>query len=241
MAIIDDSVLGTIYEDIADLQTRVTALENLTSVQQTTINAMQTVINGMGAVELEENVDLNVLGVGDYIIPSNTVCATLLNKPIASNATGFIKVIEGGAAGQLMQYYFPCNKDDASYYQRAYYQGAWGSWHDINVFNSDWIDLSLATGISAYSEAQKPRYCRIGNIVFLSGVFTGVTASNTVVATLPVKYRPSKKVIIACASVGQIFSRLTIDTNGIITYNRSTIEPVIAENYHSIACSFYVE
>lgn len=234
MANINDSALGTIYEDIAELQEKVEALENLTGVMKNTLDAM-------GVMELLENTDLNTLGVGDFVIPSAAVCATLLNKPIASTATGFIKVIEGGSAGQLMQYYYPCNKDDASYYQRAFYQGEWGSWHDVDIFNSGWHDLPLANGISAYSEAQKPRYCKTGNIVFISGVFTGITASNTVIATLPVKYRPSKKAIIACASVGQIFSRITIDTDGTITYNRSTIEPVVAENYHSIACSFYVD
>ena len=232
--------LGTIYEDVADLQARVTALETLTATQQSTIDAMQLVINGLGAQTLAENTDLNALGVGDYVIPSATVCATLLNKPITGNATGFIKVVAGGAAGQLMQYYFPCSKEGASYYQRAFYESAWGGWHEINCYDSGWLDLPLTGDVIAFNEEQKPRYRRVGKMVFLSGVVKNISAFNTVIATLPVNYRPSKKIIIAEPSTGVKFSRISILTTGVITYEQSSDNTVAAGNWHSIACCFNV-
>ena len=138
-------------------------------------------------------------------------------------------------------YYMPCDKVTATYYHRAYYQSEWGNWNTVDFYDLGWLDLPLATGITAYSEEQKPRYRRIGKEVFISGVLSGVTASNQVVGTLPVNYRPSKKVMFPICCVGQMVGKLTVNTNGTIVLNRTTIEPVIAENWHSIACSFNVD
>ena len=168
--------------------------------------------------------------------------STLLNKPEGiGNPTGIIKVVSGGTDGQKTIYFMPCVKTNPSYYHAAFYQNSWGPWNCIDLIDSGWIDLPLDTGISAYSEAQKPRYRRVGKEVFLSGVFKGITESNTNIATLPNGYRPSKKIIVAVGSVGQIISRISIDVDGVISYNRSTIEPIVAENYHSVACTFNVD
>ncbi len=189
---------------------------------------------------LTEGADIHELAVGRYYIPSAEISATILNKPTTSTATAYIDVIPGGAEGQKTVIYKPCRKGDASYYHAAYYVGAWGDWDFVNLIDSGWLDLPLATGISAYNEAQKPRYRKIGNEVFLSGVMKGVTASDTVVATLPAGYRPEKRVILPIACVGQMLAKISIDTNGSITFNRSTVEPVITENWHSIACVFSI-
>lgn len=104
--------------------------------------------------------------------------------------------------------------------------------------DSGWFEIPLATGITAYSDEQAPRYRKIGKDVFLSGVLRGVTAKDQTVATLPVGFRPSKKVMYAVCSVGQMFTKMTVNTNGTIVLNRSSIEPVEAVNWHSIACNF---
>lgn len=229
--------MATIYE-------RMDAAELTISTMQGQITTLQGQISSLtpaaptGPVVLTEGADIRALEIGDYYIPDATVCGTLLNKPTESNATAFVKVAPGGSAGQKTVYYMPCDKEDPGYYHCAHYQNAWGNWNYINHTDSGWLDLPLADGITAYSEAQKPRYRRVGKEVFLAGVFKGVTAADTLVATLPAGFRPSKKVLIPVASVGQMLSRISIDTNGAITYNRSTTEPVIAENYHSLACSF---
>ena len=193
------------------------------------------------AITLTEGADLHALLPGRYYIPNATVSATILNKPTTSTHTAFVEVREGGDSGQITVLYTPCKKTDASFYHCAFYSGEWGAWNHVNLIDSGWIDLPLATGVTAYSDTQKPRYRRIGKEVFLSGVCKGLTNNDSLIGTLPSGYRPSKKVIFAIGSVGQIISRISVETNGNVNYNRSTIEPIIAENYHSIACSFCVD
>jgi len=217
--------MATIYERMDAAEAAILALQTAAAVST-----------------LAEGADLHELAVGEYLIPDATVCASILNKPDGvGNSTGMVKVVAGGADGQKVIYYMPCNKINPSYYYQAYYQSSWGDWNKVDLVDSGWIVLPLNNGITAYSEDQKPRYRRVGKEVFISGVFKGVTASNTDVATLPAGYRPSKKIIIAVGAVGQIITRISIDTTGVISYNRSTIEPIIAENYHSLACSFNVD
>jgi len=107
--------------------------------------------------------------------------------------------------------------------------------------DTGWIDLPLSNGITAYSEEQKPRYRRIGKEVFLSGVFKGVTANNTPVGTLPEGFRPSKKIMYCVPSVSQCMSRISITSDGIITHERATVEPLNAANWHSIAYNFTID
>ena len=62
------------------------------------------------------------------------------------------------------------------------------------VTDSGWKTLPLASGISAYSNAQLPEYRKVGDIVFIRGAVKGVVRDKTIVATLPAGYRPSKVV-----------------------------------------------
>lgn len=225
----------TIYDDVAALTERVVALES----------AMTTVLSqlsGIGVVQLTNGTDLNTLGVGRYTIPNTTISASLVNKPANANAaTGHIDVIESGNSGQLMMYYYPCSKEGASYWERAYYESSWGPWNEVNTFDSGWIDLPLAGSVIAFNDEQKPRYRRIGKEVFISGVVKNISAFNTVIATMPANYRPSKKVIFAIPSTATKFSRISIQTNGVMTYEQSNDDIVGITNWHSIACSYNVD
>lgn len=224
--------MATIYDDVADLQGRVAALEEQMTQVLTAVR---------GVTVLPSGTDLHTLAIGDYYIPNATVCATLANKPTTSNSTAFVKVVPAGSDGQKIMYYYICNKDDPSYYQTAYYTTGWGEWNEINLYDSGWIDLTLNTGITAYNEAQKPRCRRVGKEVILSGVFKGVSGSDVVITTLPSNCRPVKKFILPVACVGQMIGKISVETNGNIVLNRTTVEPVIVENWHSIACSFCVD
>lgn len=224
----------SVYEDVALLQQQMTQAQADITALQTTIAAMQT-------IDIAADTDLNTLTTaGNYRIASAAICATLQNKPITSNSTGEIIISSGGNAGQVIMKYIPCNKNNPSYYQRCYYENAWGDWQEISLTDSGWIDLALATGITAYSADQKPQYRKIGNEIYLRGVYRGASGTNITVATLPSGFRPAKKIIAACASVGQMFSKISIETDGRIILNRSSIEPIGAENWHSIACSFSI-
>lgn len=109
------------------------------------------------------------------------------------------------------------------------------------LVDSGWIDLPLSDGITAYSEEQRPSYRRIGNEMFLRGVFKGVTANNTVIGTLPEGFRPGKKIMFAIPSVSQCMSRISITADGVITHERATVEPLVSSNWHSIACTFLID
>ena len=220
--------MSNIYDDVALLQEQMSAV-------QTAITALQTATQ---VQVLTEGADLHTLAVGKYLIPNATVSATILNKPVTNNHTATVEVIAGGDAGQKTVIYQTCSKTMPGHYHCAYYSSAWGAWNEVDMTDSGWIDLPLASGITAYSEAQKPRYRKIGKTVFLSGVYKGVTSENTTIATLPSGYRPTYKVILPTFSVGQIASKISIETSGAIVLNRTTIEPVVAENWHSIACCF---
>jgi hypothetical protein len=219
--------MATIYEQI----------ETLTQEVET----LKTQISGMSAKALTSGADLNALGVGNYYIPNTATATSLLNKPANANAaTGYIEVVEGGNSGQLMQYYRPCAKEGASYWQRSYYEGAWGDWNEINVFDSGWLDLTLSGNVIAFNDEQKPRYRRIGKEVFISGVVKNISANETLIATIPVNYRPSKKVIIAVPSTGTKFSRISINTNGAMYYEQSSDNTIAAGNWVSVSCNYNV-
>lgn len=224
----------TIYDDVAALTERVVALESA-------MTGVQGQLSSAGVITLVEDQDIHELTEGTYLIPSTAVSSTLLNKPEgAGNPTGIINVVSGGVEGQKTVYFMPCVKSNPSYYYAAYYQSSWGPWNSVNLIDTGWIDLPLATGITAYSEGQKPRYRRVGNEVFLSGVLKGVTERDQVIAILPANYKPSKKVMLPIACVGQMLGKISIETNGEIILNRTTVEPVVVENWHSIACSFNI-
>lgn len=243
MATITPEQLQSIYEDVALLQSQVAELQAQMITAQNDIGNLSLSLGQLstGAIELTANTDLNTLGVGKYVIPSTSVSATLVNKPIANTATAYIIVLEGGSAGQLIMYYIPCAKEGASYYQRAYYESSWGTWKDVNLFDSGWIDLPLSGDVIPFNEEQKPRYRRIGKEVFITGVVKNIGAFNTVIATLPVNYRPSKKIIIAVPSTSTKFSRISVQTNGVMTYEQSNDDIVGTGNWHSIACNYNVD
>lgn len=204
------------------------------------VETLKAQVASLSRITLTEGADILALAVGHYTIPSTAVCATLINRPPTNTATADIDVVPGGASGQKMIYYRPCAKEGASYWQAAYYEGSWGQWNEINVFDSGWLDLPLNGNTLAFNEEQKPRYRRIGKEVFISGVIKNVSANETLIATLPVNYRPSKKIIIAIPSTGMKFSRISVHTNGAIYYEQSNDNTVAASHWHSLACSFVV-
>lgn len=243
MAIITTEQIQAIYEDVEILKAQVAELQTQMGTANTNIANLSVALGQLntGATELTADTDLDTLGEGTYVIPSTSVSATLLNKPTTNTATGHIIVLKGGSAGQLIMYYIPCAKEGASYYQRAYYESSWGTWKEVNVFDSGWIDLPLSSEVVAFNEEQKPRYRRIGKEVFISGVVKNISAFNTVIATLPVNYRPSKKVIFAVPSTATKFSRISIQTNGVMTYEQSNDDIVGTGNWHSVACNYNVD
>lgn len=69
--------------------------------------------------------------------------------------------------------------------------GTWSDWKQLNENDSGWINLTLNTGISEYSNVWTPKYRKIGNVVYIRGAVKGITNNNKVIAALPIGFRPS--------------------------------------------------
>lgn len=85
----------------------------------------------------------------------------------------------------------------------------------ISTLNSDsgWVNFTLENNAQAYSDGLKPGYRKYNNQVFLRGCVKNVTASGTVIATLPTNYRPAMTRYYTVAT-GSITATIEIGTNG---------------------------
>lgn len=92
--------------------------------------------------------------------------------------------------------------------------------------DSGWNNLTLASGVSAYSSIQTPKYRKIGNKVYLYGAVKGITSLSKVIGTLPEGFRPSKSMSYIQNTSAQDshphFARIQIKANGDIDIQFST-------------------
>lgn len=222
----------SIYEDVALLQEQMTAA-------QTAITAMQ-------PQALAANTDLNALAVGVYYIPTAAISETILNKPITRNSNAYINVVYG-AAGELQQWFFINSKSETfnnKVYYRYYYENEWCAWQTgyFRADDSGWLDLPLASGITAHDATNFPcRYRKIGNVVYVEGCVKGFADVEKVVATLPVGYRPSATFYKLNATNGGKVDTFNIRTNGEIKRVSTTLENLATSNYHFINVQFLTD
>lgn len=219
--------MSTIYERLDELEAKVTALE---SAQQT-------------VTTLTTGADIFTLAIGKYLIPNASVAQTLLNKPAgASNSTGFVEVVSGGDEGQKTVFYKTCSKNTTVHYECAYYGGAWGTWRSVHEVDTGWIDLPLASGISAHNSNAFPcDYRKIGNTVYVRGCITGFTDVEKVVATLPEGFRPSNSFYIQRSTNGGKTDTFNVRNNGNIERVATTLPTLVTDNYHFIDVTFLVD
>lgn len=116
---------------------------------------------------------------------------------------------------------------------------------ETKMKDSGWKNLSLATGVVAYSAAQVPQYRKIGNVVYLRGACKGFTANDTVIAVLPAGFRPpvlhSFPQNTSKSNDVPMFARWSIKTNGEIVMQNTEINTPTVENWYPIATQFLVD
>lgn len=92
--------------------------------------------------------------------------------------------------------------------------------------DSGWINLTLASGVTAYSSIQTPKYRKIGNKVYLYGAIKGLTGLPKVIGTLPEGFRPQKSMSIIQNTSAQDsyphFTRIQVKTDGDVEIQFST-------------------
>lgn len=66
----------------------------------------------------------------------------------------------------------------------------------VNVYNADsgWVELTLESGVTAFSDGTKPAVRKIGNCVYMRGAIFGLSANRKTIATLPDWALPSVNV-----------------------------------------------
>lgn len=72
---------------------------------------------------------------------------------------------------------------------------------DDFMADSGWLPLSLAEGVTAANSGATPMMRMAGDRVYLRGSITGISAANTVIATLPVSFKPAADVTYTSSSV----------------------------------------
>lgn len=112
--------------------------------------------------------------------------------------------------------------------------------------DTGWITLPLASGITAYNEANTPQYRKIGNLVVIRGTVKGITARNTVIGTLTEGFRPTKaNPYVQNTSLGAgnyaTQTRLTVTTTGDVKLEAISDNAVFsADKWFPIATMYLV-
>lgn len=111
------------------------------------------------------------------------------------------------------------------------------------IADTGWRTLSLESGITQYSNADKYkcRYRRIGKHVFVVGCVKGISAQSTTVATLPAGYRSSNTYRYITGRNQSGNAILSMDTDGTIKFEMYTTGNVSSTDYIYIQTDFFID
>lgn len=204
------------------LDPRNTIFERL-DLMESEINAIKTNFLSKESTDIN-NKDLNEC-IGKVIFAYGNGCT---NKPTTSN--GYLINIPHDSKPDLYNKQIWFSRSSNEIWVRNLENGVWGAWQPVR-YDSGWIDLPLASGISAYSSSQTPQYRKVGNTVYLRGAVKGIKQDKTIIGTLPTGYRPTKVVSFAqnmsMSGGAANFARWQVQTDGDIEMqytNHSLIE-----------------
>lgn len=247
--------MATIYDDVAELMQRMQTAEGLITGLRTDVDnlgdlsELETKVTDLETLNfptMEEGDDFDNLPYGRMIIPSFTVYNTLLHRPDESaQYNGIVDTMKMSVNGHKSQKMIICNKYENIYFERSYYSNAWGAWKKVDVTDTGWKPLTLATGVSSVNDVV-PQCRRQGAFVQIRGSVTGVGAAG-VVATLPEGFRPSTMahnfVQNTSKVSGQaIFARLAIRGNGeILLDSVSTGGSISSDDMFNLNTTFMIE
>lgn len=124
--------------------------------------------------------------------------------------------------------------------------GTWRGWCLIGGGDSGWVNLSLKSGITAYSSDWTPKYRRHGNLVFLKGTVKGIVTNNTTIAQLPMSgFRPGSvhtfAQVIKTVGGNTYFAYWQIGTNGEISLKGTGDYSPASTDLFAIDTSFIVD
>ncbi|MCY9007206.1 hypothetical protein [Peribacillus frigoritolerans] len=139
-----------------------------------------TTVNGLMAASDKVKLNGIATGANNYVHPSTHPASMIVqdmnNRMLSDTQIQYLSekadtTLATTAVNGLM------SKEDKKYLE------------DLKV--SPWISLTLQNGVKPYGSTSTPQYRKIGNVVYLRGAVTNVLSPDTVIATLPVGYRPT--------------------------------------------------
>mgnify|MGYP003327511990 CR=1 FL=1 len=103
----------------------------------------------------------------------------------------------------------------------------------VTPTDSGWITPTLNSGFTGYSDPYGTiKYRKIGNIVNIQGI-TNEAVANSIVFTLPVGFRPERRLVLAAINANAI-ARLDIDQAGNVRQDY-----VASSSWFSLNCTFF--
>ena len=95
---------------------------------------------------------------------------------------------------------------------------------NMDLTDSGWIDMTLASNAQIYGSGSVAKYRKIGNVVYLTGQVkpkTEVAAGGTLdITTLPAAYRPATEHMTICQGSSQAVWALRVMTDGTVRAER---------------------
>lgn len=117
---------------------------------------------------------------------------------------------------------------------------------EANFIDTGWKDIPLVNGAIPYSDTNKPQYRKIGNQVFLRGVFKGITNQSFTFGNMPANCRPKN---IAAYFIGgsvtiegkATFFNLQINPGGSMVVNSGSLGSYSSDYYCRLSGSYLVD
>ncbi|MGE7880161.1 hypothetical protein [Peribacillus muralis] len=134
-----------------------------------------------GLMSKEDKIKLNGVAAeaNNYVHPDTHPAAMIVETPAKQfiSATQLAYLVEKADKTEATQTASGLmSKEDKKYLE--------------NLKSTPWLNLTLQNGVKSYQSNRIPQYKKIGNIVYLRGAVTNVLANGTIMATLPIGYRP---------------------------------------------------
>lgn len=86
---------------------------------------------GLTPIFLEAETNLDDVRTPNFYTGENISTNNYTNCPLSSG-TFYLEVVSMGADGQVRQRIASCEKDNTVGFERIYYEGTWGDWHNTN-------------------------------------------------------------------------------------------------------------
>lgn len=219
------AVPASIYDDVAELQTKVAELDELINNG----GFMSTTATDLSDKDLNKCIGKIIVGYGNRCI----------NKPTGHN--GYLINIPHNSAPELFGKQIWITRPGNNIFVRNMDDGIFTDWAAVR-YVTDWQQLTLASGVNQQNSTQYPcRYRRDNNRVYIEGCVTGFADVEKVVLTLPENYRPKYSYYFQTPTNAGKTDTWRVYTDGRIQRIATTNTNLSTSDYHFITTDFSID